>query len=161
VTRRDRHDRQVAWQTLSVYGKIGIMAPSGFGSGNAKVAPGWAARMTSPRVLIPAVAALDLTNIPLTHFGSSHPPYYYFWSSLSVLLVAWQLWDHRRLAWAVLTAATAAALLLDVLSVAGVSNYVLPGWWMLATGAANVLALAIFLSPPIRRWVAKRPAPVP
>jgi hypothetical protein len=37
----------------------------------------------------------------------------------------------------------------------------LPGWWILITGAADILALAILLSPPIRRWVAKKPAPVP
>jgi capsular polysaccharide biosynthesis protein len=37
----------------------------------------------------------------------------------------------------------------------------LPGWWILITGAADILALAILLSPRIRRWVAKKAAPVP
>ncbi len=31
---------------------------------------------------------------------------------------------------------------------------------MLITGAPDILALAILLSPPIRRWVAKKLAPV-
>jgi hypothetical protein len=38
-----------------------------------------------------------------------------------------------------------------------VINTGLPGWWILITGAADILALAILLSPPIRRWVAKSP----
>jgi hypothetical protein len=154
-----RHDHQAAWQTLVLYGTIGIMMPSKLGSRPAKAASGRATRVTSPRVLILAAVALVLTNIPLTRYGSGRQSDY-FWSSLSVLLVAWQLWDHRRLAWAVLTAATAAAPLLYALSVAGVTNYVPPGWWMLVTGAADILALVILLSPPIRRWVAKQPAPV-
>ena len=156
----DRHDHQAAWQTLILYGTIGIMMPSKLGSGPAMAASGWAARVASPRVLILAAAPLVLTNIPLTRYGSGRQPDY-FWSSLSVLLAVWQLWDHRRLAWAVLTAATAAALPIYGLAVAGVTNYVLPGWWMLVTGAADILALAILLSPPIRSWVAKKPSPVP
>ncbi len=59
-----------------------------------------------------------------------------------------------------MTACTAAALPIYGLSVIGVINYVLPGWWMLITGAPDILALAILLSPPIRRWVAKKLAPV-
>src|SRR5258708_32027752 len=105
----DRHDHQAAWQTLVRYGRIGIMAPGELGSGPAKAASGWAAWVTSPRVLILAAAALLLTNIPLTRYRSGGQPDY-FWSSLSVLLAVWQLWDHRRLAWVVLTAATAPAL---------------------------------------------------
>ncbi len=136
------------------------MTPAELGSAPAKAASGWAARVTSPRVLILDAAALVLTNIPLTRYRSGGQPSY-FWSSLSVLLAVWRLWDHRRLAWAALTAATAAALLFYGLSVAGVINTGLPGWWIPITGAADILALAILLSPPIRRWVAKQPAPVP
>jgi hypothetical protein len=108
-------------------------------------------------MLILAAAALVLTNIPLTRYGSGGPPDY-IWSSLSVLVAFWQLWSRRRLAWVALTAATAAALPIYGLSVAGVINYVLPGWWMLITGPADVLAVATLLSPPIRRWVARQPA---
>jgi len=155
----DRHDHQAAWQTLVPYGMIGIMTPGELGSGPAKAASGWAARVTSPRVLILAAAALLLTNIPLARYRSGGQPGY-FWPSLGGLLAVWQLWDHRRLAWAGLTAATAATLLIYGLSVAGAINAVLPGWWI-PIGAADILALAILLSPPIRRWVAKQPAPVP
>jgi hypothetical protein len=101
-----------------------------------------------------------LTNIPLTRYGSGGDPGY-FWSSLSVLVAVWQLWDHRRLAWVALTAATSGTLLLYGLSVAGVINTGLPGWWIPITGAADILALAILLSPPIRGWVAKTARPVP
>jgi hypothetical protein len=59
----------------------------------------------------------------------------------------------------VLTAATAVALLLYGLSIAGVISTGLPGWWIPITGAADILALAILLSPTIRRWVARQPAP--
>jgi hypothetical protein len=157
----DRDDHQAAWQTLVLYyGRVGIMMPSELGSGPAKAASGWAARVTSPRMLILAAAALALTNIPLTPYRSGGQPDY-FWPSLSVLLAVWQLWNHRRLAWAALTAATAAALLFCGLSIARVINAGLPGWWIPITGAADFLALAILLSPPIRRWVAKKPAPVP
>ena len=67
------------------------------GSGPAQAPSSWAARVTSPRVLILAAAALLLTNIPLTRYRSGGQPDY-FWPSLSVLLAVWQLWDHRRLA---------------------------------------------------------------
>jgi hypothetical protein len=108
----------------------------------------------------PRRGTLVLTYIPLTRYrGGVRPDY--FWPSLAVLLMVWQLWDHRRLAWAVLTVATAAAVPIYGLSVAGVIKYVLPGWWMLITGAADLLALAILLGSPIRRWVAKQPAPLP
>lgn len=136
------------------------MTSGELGSGSAKASPGSAVCVTSPRILILATAALVLTNIPLTRYRSGGQPDY-FWSSLGVLLTVWQLWGHRWLAWAALTAATAAALPIYGLSVAGVINYVLPGWWMLITGAADVLALTVLLSQPIRRWVAKPPAPVP
>jgi hypothetical protein len=136
------------------------MTPGELGSGPAEAVSGRAAQVTSPRVLILAAAALVLTNIPLTRYRSGgHPAY--FWSSLSVLLAVWQLWDHRRLAWAALTAATAAALLFCGLSVAGVINAGLPGWWIPVTGAADILALVILLSAPIRGWVAKTARPVP
>ncbi len=156
----DRHDYQAAWLMLVLYVRIGIMTPGELGSGPAKAASGWTTWVTSPQVLILATAALLLTNIPLTRYRSGGQPDY-FWSSLSGLLAVWQLWDHRRLAWAALTAATAATLLLYGLSVAGVINTGLPGWWIPITGAADILALAIPLSPPIRHWVAKQPAPVP
>ena len=136
------------------------MMPGELGSGPPSAPSGWAARVTSPRVLILAAAALVLTNIPLTRYRSGGQPDY-FLSSLSVLLAVWQLWDRRRLAWAALTAATAAALLFYGLSVAGVTNTGLPGWWIPITGAADILALAILLSPPIRRWVATKPAQAP
>lgn len=134
------------------------MTPGELGSGRAEAASRRATQVTSPRVLILAAAALVLTNVPLTRYGNGgHQDY--FWSSLGVLLAVWQLWDHRRLAWAALTAATTATLLLYGLSVAGVLNTGLPGWWIPITGAADILALAILLSPPIRRWVTKQPAP--
>jgi hypothetical protein len=101
------------------------MTPSELGAGPAKAESGWAARVTSPRALILATTALLLTNIPLTRYRSSDQ-LDYFWPSLAVLLTVWQLWDHRRFAWAVLTAATAAALPLYGLSGAGAINYVLP-----------------------------------
>ena len=135
------------------------MMPDELCSGPAKAASGWAARVISPQVLILAAAALMLTNIPLTRYGSGGRPDY-FWSSLGVLLAVWQLWEHRRLAWAALTAATAATLLFYGLSVAGMINIGLPGWWIPITGVADILALAILLSLPIRRWVAKQPTPV-
>ncbi len=134
------------------------MTPSALGAGPAKAASGRAGRVTSPRALILATAALLLINIPLTRYRGGDQPDY-FWLSLAVLLAVWQLWDHRRFAWVALTAATAAAFPLYGLSVAGVINNVPPGWWMLITGPADLLALAILLSPPIRRWVARKPAP--
>lgn len=130
------------------------MTPGELGSEPARAASGWAIRVTGPQVLILATAALELTNIPLTRYRSGGQPDY-FWPSLSVLLAVWQLWDHRRLAWAALTAATAAMLLIYGLSVAGAIDTGLPGWWIPITSAADVLALAILLSPPIRGWVAK------
>jgi hypothetical protein len=136
------------------------MTPSELGAGPAEVASGWAVRVTSPRALILATAALLLINIPLTRYRSGDEPDY-FWSSLGVLLTVWQLWAHGRFAWVIMTAATAAALPLCALSVAGAINYLPPGWWMLITGPADMLALAILLSPPIRRWVARKPASVP
>jgi hypothetical protein len=135
------------------------MTPSELGAGPAKSASGWAARVTSPRALILATAALLLTNA-LTRYRSGDQTDY-FWSSLAVLATVWQLWDRRRFAWVIMTTATAAALPLYALSVAGAINYLLPAWWMLVSGPADILALAILLSPPIRRWVAKKPAPVP
>lgn len=136
------------------------MTPSELGAGPATAASGWAARVTSPRALILAVAALLLANIPLTRYRSGDQADY-LWSSLAVLSMVWQLWDHRRFAWAFLAVAAAAALPLYGLSVARVITNVMPGWWMLITGPADILALAILLSPPIRRWVATKPAPAP
>jgi hypothetical protein len=142
------------------HGMIGIMTSGELGFGPAEGASRWSARVTSPRVLILAAAALVLTGIPLTRYGNGgHPDY--FWSSLGVLLAVWQLWDHRRLAWAALTAATTATLLLYGLSIAGVISTGLPGWWIPITAAAGFLALAILLSPPIRRWVTKQAVPAP
>jgi hypothetical protein len=139
---------------------IVIMTPGELGSGPAEAAYRRAAQVTSPRVLILAAAALVLTNIPMTRYGSGGHPNY-FWSSLGVLLPVWRLWGHQRFAWAVLTAAITATLVLYGLSIAGVINTGLPGWWIPITGAADILALAILLSPPIRGWVAKQPAPAP
>ena len=136
---------------------IVIMTPGELGSGPAE-ASRWTAQVTSPRVLILAAAALMLTNIPFNRYGSGGHPNY-FWSSLGVLLAVWRLWDHQRFVWAVLTASIPAALVLYGLSIAGVINTGLPGWWIPITGAADLLALAILLSPPIRGWVAKQPAP--
>jgi len=137
------------------------MTPGELGSGPTKAASGWATEVTRPQVLmlILAVAALLLTNIPLTRYRSGDQPGY-FWASLSVLLAVWRLWDHGRLAWAALTAVTAATLLIYGLSVAGVIKTGLPEWWIPITGAADILALAILLSPAIRRWVAKQPGSV-
>ncbi len=149
-----------AWPTLLLYGTIGIMTAGELGSGPARPASGWTTWVASPQGLILASAALVLTNIPLTRYRSGGQADY-FWSSLGVLLVVWQLWDHRRLAWATLTAATAATLLIYGLSVGRVISTGLPGWWIPITGTADMLALAILLSPPIRRWVAKKPAVVP
>jgi hypothetical protein len=112
-------------------------------------------KSSGPRVLILATAALVLTNIPLARYGNGQPNY--VWPSVSVLVTLWQIWRHGRLAWAFLTVATAVTLLLYGLSIAGVIRTGLPGWWIPITGAANILALAILLSPPIRRWVAKQP----
>ncbi|MGH3230443.1 MAG: hypothetical protein ACRDOA_18030 [Streptosporangiaceae bacterium] len=126
------------------------------GSGHAKAASGWVAQVAAPQVLILAAAVLVLTNIPLARYGSGGQPDY-VWSSVGVLLALWQIWDHGRLAWAAVTVATAVALLLYELSVAGVINTGLPGWWIPVTGAADIAALVILLSPPIRRWVARQP----
>jgi hypothetical protein len=130
------------------------MTPSALGSRPAEAASRWAALVASPRVLILAAAALLLTNIPFTVSGSGGRPDY-FWSSLAVLLALWQVWRHRRLAWVLSIAITAVNLVFYGLSIAGVINTGLPGWWMPIAGAADILALAILLSPPIRRWVAK------
>jgi hypothetical protein len=112
------------------------VTPGELGSGPVEAASRRAAQVTSPRMLILAAAALLLTNIPLTRYRSSGQPDY-FWPSLSLLLAVWQLWDHRRLAWAALTAATTAALVFYGLSVAGVINAGLPGWWIPITGAGR------------------------
>jgi hypothetical protein len=148
---------RAGWLTVVLHGRIRIMTPGELGSGPAEAASGWATWVTSPRPLILVAGALLLTNIPLTRYRSGGQPDY-FWSSLSVLLAMWQLWDHRRLAWAALTAVTAATLLFCGLSVAGVINAGLPGWLIPISGAADILALAILLSPPLRGWVAEQPA---
>jgi hypothetical protein len=137
---------------------IGIVKSGEPGSGHAGAASRRAARVAFPRVLILAAAALVLTNMPLARYRSGGQPDF-VWSSAGVLLALWQIWRHGRLAWAFLTVATAVALLLYGLSIAGVINTGLPGWWIPITSAADILALAILLSPPIRRWVAKQPAP--
>lgn len=159
AARRAGSSRSLAARgTLVLYGMIGTMKSGEVGSGHAEVASRWVARVAAPRVLILATAALVLTNIPLTRYRSGGQPDF-VWTSLGVMLTLWQIWRHGRLAWAVLTAATAVALLLYGLSIAGVINTGLPGWWIPVTGAADILALAILLSPPIRRWVARQPAP--
>jgi hypothetical protein len=38
------------------------------------------------------------------------------------------------------------------LSIAGVIDIGLPGWWIPVTGTADIVALVILLSRPIRRW---------
>jgi hypothetical protein len=52
-----------------------------------------------------------------------------------------------------LTVTTAAALVFYGLSIAGVINIGLPGWWIPVAGIADIAALVILLSRPIRRWV--------
>jgi hypothetical protein len=144
----------------SVYEMIGIVASSELGSGPAEAASCWTARLASPPVLILAAAALLLTNVPLTLSGSGSEPDY-FWPSLGVLLALWQIWRRQRLAWALSIAVTALNLVLYGLSIARVINAGLLGWWIPIAGAADILTLAILLSPSIRRWVAKQPAPAP
>jgi hypothetical protein len=136
---------------------IGIMKSGELGSAHAGAASRWVARVGVPRVLILVAAALVLTNIPLTRYKSGgHPAY--VWSSLTVLLALWQIWRHGRFAWAALTMATALTLFLDGLAIAGVVDTGLPGWWIPITSTADILALAILLSPSIRSWIAKQPA---
>ena len=136
---------------------IGVMKPGELGSGQAEAASGWVARVGTPRVLILVAAVLVLTNIPFVRYGSGgHPGY--AWSSLGLLLALWRVWDHWWFAWAFLTVATAVTVPLYVLSIAGVIHTGLPGWWIPITGVADILALVIWLSPPIRGWVARRPA---
>jgi hypothetical protein len=137
---------------------IAIMNSGEPGSGYAEAPSRRVTRVGDPRVLILTVAALVLTNIPLARYRSGGQPDY-VWPSLSVLLTLWQFWRHGRISWAALTVATAVTLLLYGLSIAGVINLGLPGWWIPIASAANILALAILLSPPIRRWVAKQPRP--
>jgi len=134
------------------------MKSSELGSRHGEAAYRWAARVAVPRVLILAAAALVLTNIPMARYGSDGNPDF-VWSSLGVLLLLWRIWDHGRFAWATLIVATAVTLLLYGLSIAAVINTGLPRWWIPISVAADILALAILLSPPIRRWVARQPAP--
>jgi len=134
------------------------MASSELGSRSAGVASGWAARVASPRVLVLAAAVLLLITIPFTHSGNDGQPNY-FWSSLAVLLALWQIWRRQRLIWVLAIAVTSANLVFYGLSVAGAVSTGLPGRWIPI--AADLLVLAILLSPPIRRWVATRPAPAP
>jgi hypothetical protein len=140
------------------YGMIAIMNSGEPGSGYAEAPSRRVTRVGDPRVLILTVAALVLTDIPLARHGNDWQPGY-VWAALSVMLALWQLWRHGRLSWAALAAATAFTLLLYGLSIAGVINLGLLTWWIPITSVANILALAILLSPPIRRWVAKQTAP--
>ncbi len=89
--------------------------------------------------------------------SDGHPDF--VWSSLSVLVAVWRMWRHDRIAWILLTVTTPVALLLYGLSISGVINTGLPGWWVGIGVAADIVALAILLSPFIRRWVAKQSAP--
>ena len=128
------------------------MTSSELRSGHADVAPGRVARVTVPRVLILAAGALVLTDIPLSGYhNGGHIDF--VWAPVGVLLAVWQLWDHSRIAWALLTVTTAAALVFYGLSIAGLINIGLPGWWIPVAGAADIAALVILLSRPIRRWV--------
>ena len=137
---------------------IDIIKSDELGSAHAGAASRWVSRVAVPPVLIPAAGVLVLTNIPLTRYHSGgHPDY--VWSSLTVLLTLLRIWRHGRFSWAALTVATALTLLLYGLAIAGVINTGLPGWWIPITSTADILALAILLSPSIRRWVAKQPAP--
>jgi hypothetical protein len=106
--------------------------------------------LTAPQGLILAVAVLVLTNIPFR--------YGWVWPTVATLLALWELWRHSRLAWAALTAVTALTLVQYGLTAAGVISTSLPRWWIPVPGAADIAALAILLSPPVRRWVAKQPA---
>jgi hypothetical protein len=117
------------------------------------------ARLASPWALVLAAAALMLTNIPLVRYRSGGMPDY-FWPALSVLLVLWQLWRHGRLAWLALILCLAATLVLYGLSISGLINTGFPQWWVPITGTADILALAILFSSPIRHWVRKPPRSV-
>ena len=129
-----------------------FMTSSELRTAHADVAPGLVARVTVPPVLILAAGALVLTNIPLSGYrNGGHIDF--VWAPVSVLLAVRQLWHHSRTAWALLTVTTAAALVFYGLSVAGVINIGLPGWWIAVTGTADIVALAILLSRPVRRWV--------
>ena len=131
---------------------MGFMTSSELRSGHADAAAGWVARATVPRVLIVAAGALVLTDIPLSGYrNDGHIDF--VWVPVGVLLAVWQLWDHSRIAWALLTLTTAAALVFYGLSIAGVINIGLPGWWIPVAGIADIAALVILLSRPIRRWV--------
>ena len=112
-------------------------------------APRWVA---SPRVLIIAVAALELTNVPVSGYGNGGHPNF-FWPTVSTLGGIWLIWRRQRFTWAILIAATAVVLIFYALSLAGVIHTGLPGWWISSTGAADIAALAILLSPPVRAWV--------
>ena len=128
-----------------------FMTSSELGSGQADAAVGWVNRATVPRVLILAAAALVLTNIPLSGYrNSGHIDF--VWAPVGILLAGWQLWDHSRIAWVLLTGTTAASLVFYGLSLASVISIGLPGWWIPVTGTADIAALAILLSRPIRRW---------
>lgn len=128
------------------------MTSSELRSGHADAVPGWVARVTVPRVLIVAAGALMLTDVPLSGYqNDGHIDF--VWAPVGVLLAVWQLWDHSRIAWALLTVTTAVALVFYGLSIAGVISIGLPGWWIPVAGTADIAALVILLSRPIRRWV--------
>jgi hypothetical protein len=143
---------RAGWEALGVYGMIGGVAASEFGAGSAGAAYRWTDWLVSMRGLLIVAAALLVTNVPFKGIGNSGQPDY-FWSTLAVLLALQQIWRRQRLAWFLSIAVTAANLVFYGLSMAGVTNAGLPGWWIPIAGVADIAALAILLSAPVRRWV--------
>ena len=107
--------------------------------------------VTNPRVLILAVAALDLSVYPMTRYGSSGGTAL-MWAMVSTYLL-WRIWRHGQTAWTVLLALAAGTLVLNALVIAGFAHDGQPTWWLPIRTAADILEPAILLSPPVRRWV--------
>ena len=134
------------------------MKSGALASGRAEAAPCVPRWVASPRVLIIAVAVLELTNVPLNGYGNGgHPTF--LGPTVSTLTGIWLIWRRQRYVWAIAIAVTAVALILYALSIAGVIHTGLPGWWISVTGVADIAALAILLSPPVRAWVIPKNGP--
>lgn len=108
---------------------------------------------TNPRVLILAVAALELSGYPMTRYGGPGGGTAFVWAMVSTYLL-WRIWRHGQTAWTVLIALAAGTLLVNALVIAGLSgDGGQPTWWLPIRTAADILEPAILLSPPVRRWV--------